>query len=139
LNKGSEGLLFMKSRLVILLLGIALLISGCGGSSSSGSADSKAGEQLFTQGTIGSQAGCNTCHSLKPDVIIIGPSLAGIGAKAATLVAGQSAEETLREAIINPDALITEGFPAGIMPKGYAQELTDEQIDQLVAYMLTLN
>ena len=129
----------MKYRLVVLLLGITLLISGCGGSSSSGSSDSKAGEQLFKQSTIGSKAGCNTCHALEPDVIIIGPSLAGIGAKAATLVAGQSAEETLKEAIIDPDALITEGFPAGIMPQGYAQELTDEQIDQLVAYMLTLN
>ena len=128
----------MKIHLVVLLLMLSLLLSGCGASSSDRSPDTGAGEQLFKQSMIGSQTGCSACHSLEPDVIIIGPSLAGIGTSAAALVSGQSAADYLKEAILNPDAYVTEGFPASIMPQGYAQELTSDQIDQLVAYMLTL-
>lgn len=115
-----------------------LLLAACSSSSSSSAADSNAGRNLFIQSVIGSQAGCATCHSLEPDVVIIGPSVAGIGSRAATLISGQSAEDYLKESITNPDSYVAEGFPASIMPQGYAQELTSDQIDQLVAYMLAL-
>ncbi|MCU0486393.1 MAG: c-type cytochrome [Anaerolineales bacterium] len=128
----------MKKFSLVLLLMISFLLLACEGTNSSSASDIKAGELLFKQSAIGSQVGCITCHSLEPDVTLIGPSLAGIGARAATLVAGQSAEVTLTEAIINPDADIAEGFVASIMPKGYEQALTAEQIAQLVAYMLSL-
>ena len=125
----------MKKLLLILVLALLpVLLTACGGSSGS-SAD---GQELFSQSVIGSQAGCSTCHSVEPGVVVIGPSVAGIGTRAGTLVTGQSAADYLKESITDPDAYVAEGFPASIMPQGYAQELTSEQVDQLVAYMLTL-
>ena len=124
----------MKKLLFILVLALSFLLTACNVSSGS-SAD---GQELFSQSAIGSQAGCSTCHSVEPGVVVIGPSVAGIGTRAGTLVTGQSAADYLKESITDPDAYVAEGFPASIMPQGYAQELTSEQVDQLVAYMLTL-
>ncbi|MBN1665766.1 MAG: c-type cytochrome [Anaerolineales bacterium] len=98
----------------------------------------QAGEDLFSRSVIGSQAGCIACHSLSPGVTLVGPSLAGIGSRAGDTVPGQSADEYLREAILNPDAYIVEGFPEGAMPPALAEELSSEQIDNLVTYMLSL-
>ena len=58
--------------------------------------------------------------------------------RAAKTVAGQSAEEYLRTAITTPDAYLAGGYQEGIMYRDYAQALTVQQIDDLVAYMLTL-
>ena len=127
----------MKNRLLPLILGLAILLAACSGSGGSAS-DSSAGKELFAQAVIGSQAGCAACHSLEPGVVVIGPSLAGIGDRAGEVVAGQSAADYLKESITAPDAHIADGFPASIMPQEYTEELSSEQIDQLVAYMLTL-
>lgn len=129
----------MKNVTLILVLALSLLLTACGGSGGALTADDGAGKDLFTQSTIGSQAGCATCHSLEPGIVIIGPSVAGVGTRAATQVAGQSVEEYLKESITAPDAYLSEGFPASVMPQSYAQELTAEQIDQLVAFLMTLN
>ena len=67
-----------------------------------------------------------------------GQSLSNIGNRAGSAVPGQSAEEYLRTAIVDPDAFLSGGYQEGIMYRGYAQELTAQQINDLVAYMLTL-
>lgn len=129
----------MKNLIFPLILALAVLLAACGSADNgSSTADSGEGEKLFAQSVIGSQAGCATCHSLEPDAVVIGPSLAGIGGRAANIVAGQSAADYLKESITNPDAYVAEGFPDGIMPATYTEELTSKQVDQLVAYMLTL-
>jgi len=53
-------------------------------------------------------------------------------------VDGQSAEEYLRTSITDPDAYLAGGYQEGIMYRQYEQALTEQQIDDLVAYMLTL-
>ncbi len=50
---------------------------------------------------------------------------------------GLSAEEYLRESIVDPAAYIVEGYFAGGMPKGYRILLNGEDIDSLVAFLLT--
>jgi hypothetical protein len=47
-----------------------------------------------------------------------------------------SAEEYLRESIVDPAAYIVEGYPDG-MPKAYKILLSEEDIDNLVAFLLT--
>ena len=94
--------------------------------------------QTQAQQLIETQPGCITCHSLEPGVTSVGPSVATIGAEAGSRVSGTSAEEYLRESILEPDAHVAEGFAAGIMPKGFATALTEQQVNDLVAYMLTL-
>ncbi len=123
--------------LFLIILAFALVIAACGGSGAT-EKSSESGEAIFEKAALGSAAGCKTCHSLEPGVVIIGPSLAGIGAQAGSRVEGEDAKTYLKESILKPDAYVVEGFPAGVMPKTYDSQLTPEEVDSLVAYMLTL-
>ena len=96
------------------------------------------GQELFEKQALGSAAGCKTCHSLEPGVIIIGPSLAGIGSSAGTRVENETAEEYLKESILKPDAHLVEDFPSGVMPYTYESQLSPEEVDSLVGYLLSL-
>ena len=49
-----------------------------------------------------------------------------------------TAEEYIRQSIIEPEAHTVEGFTAAVMYPNDAEDLTDQQIDDLVAYLLTL-
>ncbi len=116
--------------ILLAVLALTLVACGGGGDDASGGADTGAGEKLFAQAVIGTQAGCITCHSLTPDEVIVGPSMAGI--------ASRGDEAYIRESILTPDAQLVEGFPAGTMPQVWGDELSDAQLDQIVAYLLTL-
>lgn len=126
-----------KTVYLILLALLALTLVACGGGGD-GDDSANAGKTLFAQAVIGTQAGCGTCHSLTPDEVVVGPSMAGIASRAGDRVAGQSAEEYIRESILNPDVYLVEDFPAGTMPQVWGDELSTEQLDQIVAYLLTL-
>ena len=103
------------------------------------------GEVLFRQ----SPPGCFACHSMSPGVTLAGPSLAGIAARAAALVdsatytgAATDAAGYIRESIVNPHAHLVPGqvYAAGgrsFMPDNYGTTLTSEQVEQLVAYLVT--
>lgn len=132
--------------LLLSIFLVALAACGGGGASEPESTEPEPvgnaanGETLFAQPTIGpnNAPGCITCHSLEPDVVIVGPSQAGLATRAQTRVPGQSAEEYIRNSIINPNDYIVEGFTEGVMYQHYGTDLTAEQIDDLVAYTLTL-
>jgi nitric oxide reductase subunit C len=94
--------------------------------------------------------GCFACHSTAPAVQMVGPSMAGVGERAEALVASPDytgsatdAESYIRESLMDPNAFLVPGptFSAGgisFMPQNVEDLLTPEEIDQLVAYLLTL-
>ncbi len=139
-----------KKALLVVVLGLALLaMVACGGggdATDSGDAEptpvgnAANGETMFSQPTIGANnaPGCITCHSLEPDVVIVGPSQAGLGTRAETRMPGMTAEEYIRDSIVNPDNYVVEGFAPGLMYQHYGTDLTEEEIDDRVAYTLTL-
>lgn len=138
----------MRKKLPLLLLLLSLLLlAACGGTADSPaepagddlSGDATRGESLYKQTVIGagSAPGCVTCHSLEPDVVLVGPSHVGIGARAKTAVSGKSAEEYLRESIVDPNAELSEGF-TGVMYQNYKSDLSDQEIADLVAYLQSL-
>ena len=86
----------------------------------------------------GTGTGCRICHSLQPGVKLVGPSLAGIGTQAATRVPHLSAEAYLRQSLTEPDAHVVEGYRRGQMPPDYLSRLSQDQLEDLVAYLLTL-
>ena len=94
----------------------------------------EAGEEVFNS----SSAGCDVCHSVNPGVELVGPSLANVGTLAEGRVPDMTAEEYLEESILQPDAYVVEGYPEGQMLDIYEETLTDEDIDALVAYLLSL-
>ncbi len=123
-----------KMIFVILILSLLLVaVAACGGggdkAAGGGDADVAAGKALFNKTVLGSSPGCVTCHSTEPGKTIVGPSLAGIASKG---------EDFIRESIVNPDADVTEGFPAGTMPSTFKDELSEQEINQLVKYLMTL-
>ena len=127
---------------VTFVLVLTLALAACGGgeepSTGAGGADAKAGEELYAQTVIGAQPGCITCHSLEAGVVVVGPSMAGIAVRGGTTVDGQSLEEYLEASILNPDEYLVEGYAAGTMPQVWEDELTDQQVKNLVAYLQTL-
>ena len=100
--------------------------------------DPVAGEKLYYETSLGTNASCRICHSLEPGEDLVGPSFFGIATRAAERVPGLSAEEYLRQSIIEPDAYVVDGFPSGLMVPNFKETLTDAQIDDLVAFLMTL-
>jgi nitric oxide reductase subunit C len=137
----------LRPMLISMILLLSTLLVACGGGDAPGAesnddvaGDAARGEGLYEQTAIGaaSAPGCITCHSLEPDIVLAGPSHAGIGTRAATAVAGKSAEQYLTESITDPDAVVPEGFAAGVMYRNYGRDLSDQEIAHLVAFLLTL-
>jgi cytochrome c2 len=121
---------------------VALLLTACGGDPASDKSDPLAGGQLFNgEIALADRAAlpCKECHSVEPGGdTSLGPGLSNIGVRAGTTIPGQTAEEYLRTSIVDPDAHLAGGFQDGLMYRGYKRALTTKQINDLVAYMLTL-
>ena len=96
------------------------------------------GEMLFQQPTFGNAPGCIACHSLEPGIVLVGPSLAGIATQVEGRIPGKSSADYLRESITDPNAFIPDEFTEGVMYQNYGDELTEDQIDKLVSFLLSL-
>jgi hypothetical protein len=60
-----------------------------------------------------------------------------MGKRAATRIEGMSAEEYIHQSIVDPSAFVVPGFQDNIMPKTFGQQLSQTDIDNLIAYILT--
>ena len=80
---------------------------------------------------------CAGCHALQPDTIVIGPSLAGVATRAETRVQGEDARAYIETSILNPSAYVVDGFK-DVMPKSFAKDLTSDDFNAIVAFLLTL-
>lgn len=72
--------------------------------------------------------GCGGCHKIGGEQGAIGPDLTRIGA-------GKNAEY-LRRAILDPNADIAKGYPAGMMPQDYKDKMTAGELQLLVDYLV---
>jgi len=84
--------------------------------------------------------GCTSCHSVD-GVKIVGPTWQGIYESERLLTDGTSVIadlEYLKESIIDPNVKIVDGFPQGVMPPNFGQELTVDQIADIIEYIKTL-
>lgn len=115
---------------------VTLLLAACGGATAEPAATPtqdpqvRAGEVVFIRE-------CARCHSLVEDAIIVGPSMAGVASRAAERVPGQDAHTYLMTSIMRPGDYLVEGYQ-DLMPQDLAKSLTGEEIDQVVAFLLTL-
>jgi cytochrome c oxidase subunit II len=82
------------------------------------------GAQLFAS------EGCGGCHAFQPagTDAQVGPALDDISARG---------EQYVRQAIVDPNAVIAEGYQPDVMPQTYGQSLSDEEVDALVNYLTT--
>jgi nitric oxide reductase subunit C len=93
---------------------------------------------------------CAACHSIAPGVNMAGPSLAGIGTRAAERLkqadykgGAKDAAGYIHESIVNPSAYVVPGAMyssngQSFMPPSFGKDLTPQQVDDLVAYLMSL-
>jgi mono/diheme cytochrome c family protein len=89
--------------------------------------DPAAGREVFTSTA---QPPCGSCHTLEAagTTQTVGPNLdETLGGKDAAFI---------RESIVNPDAEVAEGFSEGLMPGTYGDQLSDEDLANLVAFLV---
>lgn len=89
------------------------------------------GRQLFTE------RGCGGCHTIEGvSTGAVAPNLTQIGKVGATREEGVSAEEYIRGSILNPNAYVVEGYQPNLMPQNYGEQLSQQELDDLVAFLL---
>ncbi len=112
--------------LAALISAVGLFAVGCSGSSDAGLSDeAKRGKALF----VGAGE-CANCHDVDSGIRITGPTLKGI--------ASTKDAAFLRESILSPNKDVTAGFSANLMPGDFGNRLSEQQINDVVAYLLTL-
>jgi len=126
----------LKKVLAVALLTVALAACGGGGGSGASPSGGNAanGKTVFT-GT----GGCIVCHTVQGvSTGTIGPELTHIGTVAKIRKPGVDDEAYIRESLVTPSAYVVQGFPDGQMPADLGTRLTKQQIDDLVAYLVSL-
>lgn len=81
---------------------------------------------------------CASCHSIVDGVVLVGPSFHDIANHAGQRVEGQDAETYLRNAILYPSDYIVPGFQ-DLMQKNFAEVLSSDDINAIIAYLLTFD
>jgi mono/diheme cytochrome c family protein len=73
--------------------------------------------------------GCGSCHTFAPAGATgtVGPNLDEV-------LAGKDAA-FINESIVEPNAEVASGFSAGVMPQNYGDQLSQQQLDDLVAFL----
>jgi cytochrome c oxidase subunit 2 len=89
---------------------------------------------------VAEENGCFSCHSVDGSPLV-GPSWLGVFGSDISLADGSvvTADEAyVRQSILEPNAVIAEGFPANVMPQDYGDRLTEEEINALIEYIKSL-
>jgi len=116
-------------RLFWLALVTCVLAVGC--------AEPRAADPIERGKQVYREKNCASCHQIGTDGGATGPALTRVGTVAQTRKAGTSAEDYIREAVLQPGAYIVPGYP-DTMPRGLDRGMTQEDLDDLVRYLLTL-
>lgn len=119
---------------VLWLMALLLLLVACGREPAE---PTPTLDPVAAAGEIVFQKNCGSCHATAPDTVIVGPSLAGVATRAETRIPGQDARSYILNSIMRPDEFLIEGFE-NLMPNNFGRKLTGEEIDAVIAYLLTL-
>jgi len=100
--------------------------AGGGGAAPAGGGNVAAGKQVFAAN------GCAACHTLADAGATgtIGPDLDKFLATRDPAF--------IKQSIVNPGAFVEKGFPNGVMPKNFAQQIKPADLNALVQYLSTV-
>ncbi|MCU0481307.1 MAG: cytochrome c [Anaerolineae bacterium] len=82
---------------------------------------------------------CATCHLVDSDVAGVGPGLYSLSDRAGGRIPGYPAEVYVYHSIMTPLQYIVSGYPENLMPIGYGEVLSQQDIYDVSAYILSLN
>lgn len=89
-----------------------------------GNTPEERGKNLFTG------MGCVGCHAINGQGGGVGPELTNVYAKG---------EEYIHQSIVQPNAVIAEGFQPNLMPQTFGQQLSEENISDIIAYLKSVS
>jgi cytochrome c2 len=97
---------------------------------------------------LATSLGCTACHAIQGGAGPYWPASgdqAGIGDRAGTRItqsdytgAAETAEQYLFESVVNTSIYLVAGYGDGLMPKTYGSTLTEQDMADLIAYLLTI-
>lgn len=140
----------MRLPIFMTLLIAALALTGCAGlntwvdlmwaapDSSVLAGDPVQGQYIFANGLNGAPP-CRGCHQVVKGStgFALGPNLAGVGARAMTRIEGLSGVQYIEDSILHPHHYVVPGF-RDIMYPAYADHFSEQDVADLVAYLITL-
>ena len=125
-------------RRVALIALSGLVLAGCGGEKTvsptgpvegtlpkAAKGNPAAGKKVFADN------GCGSCHTFAS-----AGATGKIGPDLSTVLKGKSAD-FIKTSITDPNAQIAPGFQPNVMPQMYGQQLTSQQLADLVAFLQT--
>ena len=130
------------------LLFITILLAACSASSGNAqenvSAGTGSGQNTLSGQALFERHGCIACHTIEPEQASgVGPSLIGVANRSAKIIASatytgnaETVEDYLHESILEPDIYLVEGY-APLMPKTYAIAINQQELEDLVNYLVT--
>jgi len=86
--------------------------------------DAEAGAQVFTA------AGCAGCHTFAA-----AGAEGSVGPNLDESITAEDDEASIEAMIVDPNSEIVEGFAEGIMPATFGETLSEEELDDLVAFI----
>jgi len=122
------------NRRILCILPAATLLAACSAAAAPATPTLTPLEQ---QGQAVYTLRCAQCHVLVPDSIVIGPSLAGIATRGGSRVPAYDAQAYIESSILSPKEFLVSGFP-DTMPTNLGKELTSEEFEAVVAFLMTL-
>jgi len=125
-----------SSGLIVALA--AILLAACASDPTPAPAPTLDPESAAGRGLRLFEANCAACHAIEDGVVLSGPPLAHIALIAESRIEGMTAEDYLRESIVNPNAYAIRGYQTGLMRQDFGRTLTSDNVSDIVAYLMTL-
>jgi cytochrome c2 len=129
----------LRTHIIVISLIFSFILAACSLANPENievpQGDAARGEALFSESIKGAPA-CSSCHHISIETLV-GPGLVGIGERAASRVDGQSASAYIYLSMIQPANHIVSGF-SNLMYAGYQSKLSQQELADLLAYLLTL-
>jgi cytochrome c oxidase subunit 2 len=90
------------------------------------------------------QFGCTSCHqvSSEPPIPTVGPTWLGLFGSTITLDDGSTVTADavyIQNSILDPNGQVHAGFRPGVMPQNFGDLLTEEQIAQIIEFIMSLS
>jgi len=120
----------MMGRVALACIAFAIVVVAC-------APEPPARDPIARGRQVYRQLGCPSCH--EPNLLgqRIGPPLDHIGTVAATRRPGLSAQEYIRQSVLDPGAYVVPGYQDS-MPRDLGRDLSPTDLDALVAYLSSL-
>ena len=94
-------------------------------------ADAAAGETQYTR------SGCGSCHAGGAQAPATEGTWTRVQNERLAATGYATGEEYLIESIVNPEAYVVDGYNGGIMPGTFKDQLTAQQLANIIAYLQT--